>query len=281
MKFSAHERRVGVRLRPRTGLDEQHRRPPLRQVVAERAHLEAVVVSADAARANGSSASRTTAAEPLREQPALVHGPRLVVRHGQERDRRRPRWPAGRRVPALIVQVEPDARVQLVAEGLEQLAFRRLQQQRVAIDVEALRVPALPPLGAVRVEHRHACGPSSALSSCCTRGSSRWRCRYSYRSNSADVARRFVAVHLRPHQHDERAGPERHDPRSPALRATARSPERESAARQRNRSSCCFSASSVSSLPRDRRAARTATTRARRPRSGPAPLATALFCAAT
>ena len=62
---------------------------------------------------------------------------------------------ADRRSPALVVQVEANSRVQPIAKRLERLAFRRLQPQRVTIDVDALRVASLEALRPVRVEHRH------------------------------------------------------------------------------------------------------------------------------
>ena len=102
------ERRIRLGRRPRPGLDQHHRRAPQRQVVAERAHFELVVVAADLPGRERLERVANHRADLLRERPPVALRARLVEGHRQQRDRRRLRRLADRRAPALVVQVEAD-----------------------------------------------------------------------------------------------------------------------------------------------------------------------------
>ena len=157
---------------------------------------------------NGSSASRSTAQTFSR---AAGPGCRfaLVERHGEQRDRRGlPGFP-GRRAPVLVVEVEAERWIQPVAQPLESQALRRLQVQRVAIDVDPLGVAPLKSLGAVGIEHRHHMqvrGDRGAVRRAAGRGVG--GC--SRAVEERDRGRRLVAVHLRPQQHFQRTAAEPH-----------------------------------------------------------------------
>ncbi len=102
------------------------------------------------------------------------------------------------------MQVEADRRIVAVSERLQRPSFRRLEPQRVAVDVDTLGVAALKPLGAIGIQQRdHVQGeiredPANrglfAAAPEILENVEQCRCR-----------RRFVAVHLRPQQHAQRA----------------------------------------------------------------------------
>ena len=118
------QRRIRLGRGPRAGLDQHHRRAPQRQVVAERPHLELVVVAADLPGRERLERVADHRADLLRERPPGAVGARLVEGHREQRDRRRLRRIADRRAPALVVQVEADARLKAVADRLQRAALR-------------------------------------------------------------------------------------------------------------------------------------------------------------
>jgi hypothetical protein len=154
-EIQPHQRRIRLARRKRPRLDQHDRRAPERQVVTERPHLELIVVAADLAGCKRFERVADHGAHLLRQLAARVLSPRLVVCHRQQRDGRRPGRIADGGAPALVVKVEADSRVESIPQRLEDLSFRSLKAERVAIDVDALGVAPLKTLGAVRVQHRH------------------------------------------------------------------------------------------------------------------------------
>jgi hypothetical protein len=148
-----HAIRVGPRIR--AGLDQHDAGAPFRQVVSKRTYLEPIVVAPDAAGDERLQRVSQRRANLLRADPARVVGARLVERHREQRDGCGLPGLSNRGPPILVVQVEANRGIQPVAQPLEREPFRRLQQQGVAVDVDALSIPPLETLGAVRVQHRH------------------------------------------------------------------------------------------------------------------------------
>ncbi len=108
-----------------------------------------------------------------------------------------------------LCRLKPSAGCRRSRSAFSTQAFRRLQQQRVAVDVEPLRVAPLEPLRTVGVEHRHEVN-RQLLQQPLHR-----RLRLMAGHDVKDVEQRagggrLVAVHLRPQQHVHRAAPEPH-----------------------------------------------------------------------
>ena len=106
-------------------------------------------------------ARRASSAAAMARAGAL--GAQAAGRHGALR--RRPTPPAARSIAStprvadggaavLVVQVEAELGLVPVAQAFSRRALRRRQVERVAVDVDRLRVAALVALGAVRVQHR-------------------------------------------------------------------------------------------------------------------------------
>ena len=106
-------------------------------------------------------------------------------------------------------RLNPSLGFEAIAQQLQQPSFRRLQAERVAVDVDVLRVPPLEPLRAVGVEHRDDVERE--------RGEDPLHRRVAAMPLEVveDVEERrrrgrLVAVHLRPEQDAERAGTDGH-----------------------------------------------------------------------
>jgi hypothetical protein len=98
------------------------------------------------------------------------------------------------------VQVEADPGLQPIADGLQRAAFRRLQPQRVAVDVDALGVAALEPFRAIGVQHRDGAQGQGREHA----GDARLGAMPAQVLEDVEERRgrrRLVTVHLRPQQH--------------------------------------------------------------------------------
>ena len=124
------------------------------------------------------------------------------------------------RPPILVVEVEAQERLVLVSDALQQPPLGSRQIERVAVDVDALRVATRVDLRTVRIEHRdhqqryriedlrhfHRVGPR--------------------KKGLGDVekrrrGRRLVAMHLRPEHDLHRAPAERHHRNRPVVERPA------------------------------------------------------------
>ena len=173
---------------PWPGLDQHDRRAPPGDVVAERPHLERIVVAPDAARRpTAASASTITLQARLVSWRAGVLGAGLVVGDRQQRDDGRLRRRADRRAPVLVVQVEADpgstrsrSALSSCPSGVCRCSASRLMSMPCALRRWKRSAPSGLSIGTM-------CSVS-ASSSRRTSGVARWRVRYSNRSKSADVA---------------------------------------------------------------------------------------------
>ena len=222
-------REVGERAagRDSPALDQHHRRAPRGDVVAEGARVPVLVVAPDPPRHEGLESAGDRRADALR--PGAPRGQRAlpVARHGQERDRGEDAGVAHGRAPVLVVQVEGELRLEAVAHGLEHAPLRRREVERVAVDVDGLRVAAGVALGAVGVEHRHH-QERHALEDRPVLGLVRGEQRDG-EVEEGRRRRRLVAVHLRPEEDAPRAAPEGHEVNGPALDGAAHLLEGEAA----------------------------------------------------
>ena len=103
---------------------------------------------------------------------------------------------------------------------LQRAALRRLQPQRVAVDVDALRVAPLEPFGAVGVQHRDDVQGQRATGVRLHRGLVAVPLEVLEEVEQRRRGGRLVAVHLRPEQHAERPVPDSNVIDGAALDAT-------------------------------------------------------------
>ena len=130
------------------------------------------------------------------------------MRDREQGNRGRLRRRTGRRLAVLVVQVEAEHRLHAIAQRLQGAALGRLQVQRVAIDVDALRVAPGVALGAVRVEHRHQVQRQAILETLHHGGPALAPDPFEQVEDRRS-RRRLVAVHLRPEQHVRRPAADR------------------------------------------------------------------------
>ena len=135
-------------------LDQHDRRPPGRDVVAERARVPVLVVARHAARHERRHGPRNERAHAPGPRAARRQRALRVAGHREESDRREDAGVAHRRAPVLVVEVEGDLRREAVADRLEETALRGREDERVAIHVDALSVAPRVAGGAVGVQHR-------------------------------------------------------------------------------------------------------------------------------